>query len=329
LNVLPDSTLAPSPHACKRFAILPRYPESMRGFLLFLSQQARLRRWLETSPLARRLSSRFVAGETLAEALAVAKRVNSEGISVTLDHLGENVTSLEEAAACRDEYIRALDQIKAAGLNANVSIKLTQFGMDLDEMVCRENIEQLVKVAARCENFVRVDMESSAYTDRTLRLVSDLHARYGAVGAVVQAYLYRSRKDIQMLCRQRIRVRLCKGAYLEPPGVAYEKKSDVDRNYVELMKILLESGVYPALATHDEAIIAEAERFVAARRLPASAFEFQMLYGIRRDIQKRLASRGHRLRLYIPYGKAWYPYFMRRLAERPANLLFLVRNLLK
>jgi proline dehydrogenase len=297
--------------------------------MLFLSRQARLRRWMETSALARRLSSRFVAGETLDEALSVARHVNAEGISLTLDHLGENVTSLEEAAASRDEYIRALDQIQALGLNANVSIKLTQFGIDLDESLCRANVEQLVKVASRHANFVRVDMESSAYTDRTLSLVHDLRTRYDGVGAVIQAYLYRSESDVERLCREGIRIRLCKGAYLEPAKVAYPHKAGVDRNFVRLMKILLEIGVYPAIATHDEAIIAETKRLAASRRIPPSAFEFQMLYGIRRDIQKRLVSEGYRLRLYIPYGKAWYPYFMRRLAERPANLLFLARNLVR
>ena len=284
---------------------------------------------METSAVARRLSERFIAGETLAEALSVARKVNSEGISVTLDHLGENVTSVEEASAFADEYVRALEQIHAASLDANVSIKLTQFGMDLGEGICAGNVERLVKVAAGLGNFVRVDMESSEYTDRTLRLVTDLHARYKAVGAVIQAYLHRSEADVEQLCRAGIRVRLCKGAYLEPPTVAFEHKADVDSNFVHLMKILLESGVYPAIATHDEAMIAATERFAASRKIPASNFEFQMLYGIRRDMQKRLVAQGYRLRLYIPYGKAWYPYFMRRLAERPANLLFLARNLLR
>jgi len=301
----------------------------VRELLLFLARQARLRRRVETSALARRLSSRFVAGETLDEALSVARRVNAEGISLTLDHLGENVSSLEEAAAYRDEYIRALDRIHAAGLNANVSIKLTQFGIDFDEAICRANVEPLVKLAARHSSFVRIDMESSAYTDRTLDLVRNLHARFGAAGAVIQAYLYRSENDVERLCREGIRVRLCKGAYLEPASIAYPHKGDVDRNFVRLMRILFETGVYPAIATHDEAIITEAERIAAGRRIPPSAFEFQMLYGIRRDLQKRLVSRGYRLRLYVPYGKAWYPYFMRRLAERPANLLFLARNLVR
>jgi len=301
----------------------------VREFFLFLSRQARLRRWMETSPLARRLSERFVAGETLAQAIDTAKRVNSEGLYVTLDHLGENVTSLAEAAAFRDEYIRALEEIHAAGLNANVSIKLTTFGLDLDESVCRENVARLVQVAAQQNNFVRVDMESSAYTSRTLNVVMDLHARYGCVGCVIQAYLRRSSDDIEQLCRQGIRVRLCKGAYLEPSSVAFESKTDVDKNYIQLMKVLLEKGTYPAIATHDAAIIEETERFAAAHGIAPSSFEFQMLYGIRRDIQQRLVAQSYRMRLYIPYGKAWYPYFMRRLAERPANVLFLLRNLIR
>ena len=201
--------------------------------------------------------------------------------------------------------------------------------MDLSLAECRSNVEQLVRQAAELGNFVRVDMESSAYTDRTLDLVTDLHARYGSVGTVIQAYLHRSRKDVEMLCQRGIRVRLCKGAYLEPPTVAFQHKSEVDRNYKELMNILLEKGVYPAIATHDEKIIAETERFVASRRISHDAFEFQMLYGIRRDIQRRLVSEGYRLRLYVPYGEAWYPYFMRRLAERPANVVFLARHLLR
>jgi proline dehydrogenase len=284
---------------------------------------------METSRWARRLSRRFVAGDTLPEALATCQRINAEGIAVTLDHLGENVTSLEEAAASRDAYMAALTEISSLRINGNVSIKLTQFGMDLSREQCRANVEQLVRQAAELGNFVRVDMESSAYTDRTLDLVKDLHARHQATGAVIQAYLYRSRKDIEMLTGLGIRVRLCKGAYLEPPAVAFQSKAAVDRNYVELMKWLLESGVYPAIATHDPRIIAQAERFVESRKISRDSFEFQMLYGIRRDIQRRLVSGGYRLRLYVPYGGAWYPYFMRRLAERPANVFFLMRNLMR
>jgi len=301
----------------------------MRTLFLFLSRQKQLRKWMETSRWARRLSARFVAGDNLPDALATCQRINTEGIAVTLDHLGENVTSLAEAAASRDAYLRALTEIVNLKMNGNVSLKLTQFGMDLSLAECRSNVEQLVARAAELGNFVRVDMESSEYTDRTLDLVTDLHARYATVGTVIQAYLYRSRKDVEMLSKRGIRVRLCKGAYLEPASVAFQSKADVDRNFVDLMNILLETGVCPAIATHDEKIIEQTERFVESRKIARDSFEFQMLYGIRRDIQKRLVAEGYRLRLYVPYGGAWYPYFMRRLAERPANVFFLARNLFR
>jgi proline dehydrogenase len=301
----------------------------MRTFFLFLSRQKHLRKWMETSRWARRLAARFVAGDNLPDALATCQRINAEGIAVTLDHLGENVTSLEEAAASRDAYLRALTEIAKLRINGNVSLKLTQFGMDLSLAECTANVEALVRQAAALGNFVRVDMESSEYTDRTLDLVTNLHDRYKTTGTVIQAYLYRSRKDVEMLCARGIRVRLCKGAYLEPPSVAFKSKAEVDRNFVELMNLLLETGVYPAIATHDEKIVEQTKRFVESRKISRDSFEFQMLYGIRRDIQKRLVNEGYRLRLYVPYGQAWYPYFMRRLAERPANVFFLVRNLLR
>ena len=284
---------------------------------------------METSPLARRLSSRFVAGETLADALAVSRRVNREGISITLDHLGENITSLAEAAASRDVYCDTLAAIHDSKIEGNVSLKLTQFGIDISEQACRDNVERLVRQAAESGSFVRVDMESSAYTERTLNLVTDVHARWGSVGAVIQAYLRRSERDVEMLCRKGVRVRLCKGAYLEPATVAFQHKSEVDRNFVLLMKTLLTKGAYPAIATHDPKILQQAKAFIHERRIAADRFEFQMLYGIRRDLQKKLVAEGYRLRLYIPFGKAWYPYFMRRLAERPANVLFLARNILR
>jgi len=284
---------------------------------------------METSPPARRLATRFVAGETLEQALDVARRLKNEGITVTLDHLGESVTNLGEASAARDAYLRTMDALHEAGLECNVSLKLTQFGMDLSYDQCLANVEQLVKKAAQTGGFVRVDMESSEYTDRTLKLVRELFARYGSVGTVIQAYLYRSRVDVESLNSSRIRVRLCKGAYLEPPAVAFPEKADVDRNYFELTKLLLDSGVYPAIATHDEKLIADIKRYAAERRIPGDAFEFQMLYGIRRDLQARLVAEGYGLRLYVPYGKAWYPYYMRRLAERPANVLFIMRNLFR
>ena len=284
---------------------------------------------METSAMARRLAARFVAGDALADGLEAGRRINREGIAVTFDRLGESVTSLAEAEVSRDEYLRVLDEISNHHLDANVSIKLTQFGMDISEQACRANVEQLVRSARDRNGFVRIDMESSEYTDRTLRMVRDIHAEYGAVGTVIQAYLRRSEKDIEALCRQGIRVRLCKGAYLEPAEVAFHAKSEVDRNFVHLMRILLAAGTYPAIATHDEKIIQTAKDLASARNLSRDSFEFQMLYGIRRDLQRRLVAEGYRLRLYVPFGKAWYPYFMRRLAERPANVLFLARNLLR
>ncbi len=284
---------------------------------------------METSSTARRLSTRFVAGETLEEAVAVCKRLNAEGITVTLDHLGESVTSLAEAAEARDVYLRTQTAIQENGIQGNVSLKLTQFGLDLSEAECRANVAQLVRRAAEMGSFVRVDMESSEYTERTLELVRDLHHQFQAVGIVIQAYLYRSKADIEELCARKIRVRLCKGAYLEPAGVAFPKKQDVDRNFVELTGVLLDRGEYPAIATHDEKMIEAAKNFVAKRQLGRDAFEFQMLYGIRRDLQRKLVAEGYRLRLYVPFGKAWYPYYMRRLAERPANVFFILRNLFR
>jgi proline dehydrogenase len=284
---------------------------------------------METSAPARRLYTRFVAGETLAEALEVGRRMNREGISITLDHLGENVTSPAEAEASRDVCLDALTQIAQERIDGNVSIKPTQFGMDISDAECRANVEQLVRRAKELGSFVRVDMESSAYTGRTLELVTGLHAAYGAVGVVIQAYLRRSENDVEMLCRQGIRVRLCKGAYLEPAEVAFQKKSEVDYNFVRLMKTLVAAGTYPAIATHDESIIEETQNFARARHIAPECFEFQMLYGIRRDLQRRLVANGYRMRVYVPFGKAWYPYFMRRLAERPANLLFVARNLVR
>ncbi len=284
---------------------------------------------METSAAARRLAARFVAGDTLEEALDVCRRLNQEGITITLDCLGESVTSLEEAAAARDVYLRVLAAIREAGIQGGVSLKLTQFGLDFSYDQCRANLDQLVSLAAELGEFVRVDMESSEYTARTLGLVTDLHSKYSNLGVVIQAYLYRSKEDVEALCDARVRVRLCKGAYLEPATVAFPQKPDVDRNYVALMRILLDRGEYPAIATHDEKMIAATKAYAEARRMGRDAFEFQMLYGIRRDLQRQLVAEGYRLRLYVPFGRAWYPYYMRRLAERPANLLFVLRHLLR
>jgi proline dehydrogenase len=301
----------------------------LRSLLLFLSQRRGLRHWMETSPAAERLTSRFIAGNTLEKELAVCQNLNGQGILATLDHLGESVTSLSEAEASRDSYIAALDQIAALSLNATVSVKLTQLGLDFSEAECRANVERLVERAKAIGSAVEIDMESSAYVDRTLALAAHLHARHGSVRAVIQAYLYRSESDIENLSKLSIPVRLCKGAYKEPSDIAFPDKNDVDKNYVRLMTRLLDNGAYPAIASHDEKIIQHALAYAKERNIAPDRFEFQMLYGISRDLQKRLVEGGHRLRLYVPYGDAWYPYFMRRLAERPANVLFMVRNLLK
>lgn len=284
---------------------------------------------METSAAAERFTSRFIAGATIEQELAVCQGLNRDGIMATLDHLGESVTSLQEAEGSRDAYLQALDKIAELNLNATVSIKLTQLGLDFSVPECRANVEQLVERAKSIPTTVEIDMEASGYVDRTLELVSQLHAKYRSVRAVIQAYLYRSEGDIDNLCKQAIPVRLCKGAYKEPSDIAFPQKHEVDQNYLRLMTKLLDDGTYPAIATHDEKIVERALAYVKERNIDSGRYEFQMLYGIRRDLARQLTAGGHKLRLYVPYGDAWYPYFMRRLAERPANLLFMIRNLLK
>ncbi len=302
----------------------------LRSTLLYLARQGWLRHWIETSSVSRRLTSRFIAGRTLEEGIRAADQLSKDRILSTLDHLGENVTSLEEAARSCDSYLAALQSIERHGLGATVSVKLTQLGLDLSEEVCLRNVSALVERARAMNSRIEVDMESSAHTDRTLWLVSELHTRFrGHVRAVIQAYLHRSEEDIRRLSAAGIAVRLCKGAYREPPALAFQLKADVDRNYVKLMKLLLEGGASPAIASHDETVIRECLQYVRASRIDPNSFEFQMLYGIRRDLQKKLTSDGFRVRSYVPYGDAWYPYFMRRLAERPANLLFILKNMIR
>ncbi len=302
----------------------------LRSSLLFLSEQSWLRSWMETSSISRKLTSRFVAGDSLGDGMNVLKKLANERVLGTLDCLGENVSSLEAAAKSRDAYLAALAEIEAAKLPATVSIKLTQFGLDLSPQVCETNVLALAERARSIDSRVEIDMESTDYTDRTLALVQRVEETFpGHVRAVIQAYLFRSEADIRMLSAKKIPVRLCKGAYREPASVAFENKSDVDANYIKLLKLLLNEGTYPAIASHDENIVAEAVRHIGEQKLDHERFEFQMLYGIRRDLQRRLVSQGFRLRLYVPYGDAWYPYFMRRLAERPANLLFLAKNLVR
>ncbi len=301
----------------------------LRSVLLFLSRRKGLHDWVRTSRLMRPLTSRFIAGQTLEQALAVCRRLCGDGILSTLDRLGESVTSPHEVEESRDGYLEALHRVAKLQLDSTFSIKLTHFGLDVSERVCRDHVETLVREAAARGKVVEVDMESSAHVDRTLHLVVGLHETYRNVRGVIQAYLFRSQKDLEMLCDKGIPVRLCKGAYRERQTIAFSRKRDVDANYVRLMKILLDRGNYPGLATHDEKIIEEAKRYAREKGIGAQGFEFQMLYGIRRDLEKQFVQQGYRLRLYVPYGDAWYPYFMRRLAERPANLLFLVRNLVR
>jgi proline dehydrogenase len=302
----------------------------LRRTLLQLSQNHWMRQWMENSPLSRKLTSRFVAGNVLADGIQVLQKLANERITGTLDFLGENVHSLAEAAQSRDCYLLALDSIEKARLPATVSIKLTQFGLDFSEEACCENVLAVVKRAQEMNSRVEVDMESSEYTDRTLKLVHHIQQHFkGHVRAVIQAYLYRSENDIRALSEQEIPVRLCKGAYRESAEKAFPRKSEVDANYLKLMKQLLDHGAYPAIASHDDRIIREAFRYIEEQKIAPERFEFQMLYGIRRDLQRQVVEKGYRLRLYVPYGDAWYPYFMRRLAERPANVLFLAKNLLR
>jgi len=306
----------------------------LRALFISLSESRWLRGMAERSGVGRRLSSRFVAGTQVEDALRVTQVVNRAGLSVSVDNLGENVTNADEARDSTQLYHQMLDEISSRGLNANVSLKLTHMGLDVDEQLARDLVTGLVAKAAAMQppNFVRVDMEGSPYTQRTLDFVHELHrmpGHAGVVGAVIQSYMRRAESDIEKLLAERIRIRLCKGAYKEPDEIAFQKKSEVDANYVRLMKVLMKSGVYHGLATHDEKIIQQAMSFAAQEHIPPDAFEFQMLYGIRRDLQRRLVREGWRMRVYIPFGTEWYPYFMRRLAERPANAFFLARNLFR
>jgi proline dehydrogenase len=306
----------------------------LRAFFVHLSENRSLRNFAERSAIGQRVSGRFVAGTEIADAVRVTQAVNRAGMTVSIDNLGENVTNPDEARHSAQLYHQILDAIVANNLKANISLKLTHMGLDVDENLARELVSGLVAKAASINppGFVRVDMEGSPYTQRTLDFVHELHARpchANSVGTVIQAYLKRSEGDVEKLLSAGIRIRLCKGAYKEPPTIAYEKKSEVDENYIKLMKTLMKSGIYHGLATHDENIIREAAAFARRENIPPEAFEFQMLYGIRRDLQQRLVKDGWRMRVYVPFGTEWYPYFMRRLGERPANVFFVLRNLLR
>ncbi|HEY1987546.1 MAG TPA: proline dehydrogenase family protein [Terracidiphilus sp.] len=303
----------------------------LRSAFIALSRNRPLRRFGERSSVGIKLSSRFIAGMEIEDALRVAEAVNSQGMSVTLDSLGESVTSEAEAHTAAEVYHRLLDAIAQRRLNANVSVKLTQLGLEISSDLAENIAAILVRHAQSTGNFVRIDMEDSKLTQVTLDIVRRIHAQpglRGAIGIVIQSYLYRSQADVEHLLADGIRIRLCKGAYKEPPEVAFPKKSDVDSNYIRLSSMLLDSPIYHGLATHDEKMIAAARNFAQQHSIDPSRFEFQMLFGVRRDLQRQLVRDGYNVRVYIPFGREWYPYFMRRLAERPANVLFLAKSLL-
>ncbi|HEY6185063.1 MAG TPA: proline dehydrogenase family protein [Terriglobales bacterium] len=306
----------------------------LKALFLSLSESRRLRAVAEKSSIGQKLSSRFVAGTYVEDALRVTQAVNQAGMTVSVDNLGESVTNPDEARLSAALYHQMLDEIAARGLKANVSLKLTHMGLDVDEALARELVTGLVTKAAGMKpaNFVRVDMEGSAYTQRTLDFVHELHRQpenRGCVGAVIQSYMRSAEEDVAKLLSAGIRIRLCKGAYKEPEEVAFQKKSEVDVNYVKLFKVLLKSSIYHGLATHDENIINQVKAFAIQEKIPRDAFEFQMLYGIRRDLQRKLVRDGWGMRVYIPFGTEWYPYLMRRLAERPANVVFIAKNLFR
>jgi proline dehydrogenase len=303
----------------------------LRSTLLYLSNQPRVFRFVRNNKLAKKFASRFVAGETLPEALAAVKALNAKGITASLDLLGESVNNEKEARSAANDYLGILDNIRQQNLNANVSVKLTAMGLDISEELCVAIMRDVLERARQYDTFVRLDMESSAYTERTLRLFEDrLYPTYrNNVGIVLQSYLYRTWSDVERAIQLKCRVRLCKGAYKEPASVAYPEKKDVDANYIKCVHELIDRGNYPGIATHDPAIINEVKRYVAEKNIDRSRFEFQMLYGVRRDLQEQLVKEGYRMRVYVPFGTQWYPYLMRRLAERPANVAFITGNVVR
>jgi proline dehydrogenase len=303
----------------------------MRQGLLWLSERQGIFNFVRRNGLARKFASRFVAGETIEDGVSAARELSRRGITSSLDLLGESITAAAEATAARDQYLRMLDRMAESGVEVNVSVKLTQMGLDIAEDLCEANMTAILEKAKALRGFVRLDMEGSDYTQRTLDFFrSRLFPRFGEhCGVVIQSMLRRSEGDVEDLIALKARVRLCKGAYLESPEVAFPDKADVDRSYLRLMQRLVKDGNYPGLATHDEAIIAQARDFVRREGIPSGRYEFQMLYGVRRDLQESLRQAGHGMRVYIPFGTQWYPYLMRRLAERPANIAFLLGNLVR
>jgi len=302
---------------------------ALRAGFVWASQRESLERLSQRLPMTRGLVRRFVAGQDLPTTLLALERLRSAGLATTVDVLGESVDTEAAATAAADRYLEVLDALAERGLDGNVSVKLTQMGLDIDTGFCQRNVGRIVQRAEARGAFVRIDMEDHSRTDATLHIVRELYAEHGNVGAVIQSYLRRSADDVEALIAAGIRVRLCKGAYNEPASVAFASKAESDESYVRLMERLLAAGVYPGLATHDERIIGQARDFVAREGIADEQFEFQMLYGVRRDLQEALAAAGHTMRVYVPFGAEWYPYFMRRLAERPANVLFVLRTLVR
>ena len=300
-----------------------------KSAFLYLSKSERFKSFLSRFKSFNNVTRRFVAGEALTDAVEAIRNLNREGISASFDHLGESITSEAEIHKEVDEYVRVLESIHDTGLDSNVSVKLTQLGLDVSQDLCYSNARTLVVAARKHDNFVRIDMEDSPRTDATLQIFKRLRTEFENVGIVIQSYLYRSEKDIEDLLKLGARIRLCKGAYQEPPTVAFPDKADVDANYIKLTKLLLNSGVYHGIATHDENMISAAIAFAREQAISPEKYEFQMLYGIRRDLQAKLVRDGYRMRVYVPYGEYWYPYFMRRLAERPANVWFVLKNVIK
>ena len=303
----------------------------LRRTFLWLSEQRSVFDFVKRNRFARRIASRFVAGETVQSAVEAARVLNARGVRVSLDLLGESVSNADETRNARDEVIETLDAISESGIDGNVSVKLTQLGLDIDKALCVDNMRTILRRARQHGVFVRMDMESSEYVERTLDIfLETLHPEFGDLtGVVIQSYLLRSADDVERLIARRARVRLCKGAYAEPAEVAFQDRSDVADSFVRLLEALLERGNYPGIATHDEALIDHAVAFAERHRIGKDRFEFQLLYGVRRDVQERLRTMGYNLRIYIPFGAAWYPYLMRRLAERPANILFMAASTAK
>ena len=301
----------------------------LRDTLLYLAQNDNVRHFVISNRAARGLSHRFVAGEALDEAIQVTRELNQMGLRVSLDHLGENVSDEREARSAAQDFVASLQAIKQHGVDANISIKLTALGLDIAQDVCEQNVRDILTHAQCYPIFVRIDMEGSAYTERTIDMTLRMHEQFEHVGTVMQSCLYRSRKDLEQLIAHGVRVRLVKGAYKELKTVAFQNKSEVDHNYVQLMMLLLLRGNYPAIATHDEAIVNATCKYAREHGIGKEAFEFQMLYGIRRDLQEKLVNQGYNVRVYVPYGSQWYPYLMRRMAERPANLVFVMSNAMR